>query len=185
MDHPNASLALRRLSRGSLETLDQELITVGYRSDGSRLQRFALDLLAEHERLSDRCEVASKVLLAGRKSGALGAKRLSRAVQCLEGLSTDKRKDMLESALVEAKSDEAWWLVGDILRLRLMLDLSIGEDSTSTRNRLENFAKELDDRYTQLELIHLDSDREEEKTLLQNQLRSPRGKTSDDSQAPI
>ena len=179
MDHMNAAFALRRLSEGNLQKLDEELMIVGYRSDGSPLKRSALDLLAEHERLTGHCETAAKVLLAGRKTGALGAKRLALAVQCLEELTLAQRLDLLEKALLEAQSDQAWWLVGDILRLQLILDSSMGEDSLIIRERLENFAKEIDDRYTQLELLRLDSKKEEEKTLMENQLRSPRESTSE------
>ena len=179
MDHVKASFALRKLSGGNLQKLDEELITVGYRADGSPLKRLALDLLAEHERLIGRCDSAARVLLAGRLSGAMGAKRLARAAQCLKDLNMQKRKDLLELALAEAKADQAWWLVGDILRLQLVLDLAMGEDAKSTRDRLESFAKELDDRYTQLELIRFDPNREDEKTRLKNQLRSPREKISD------
>lgn len=179
MDHGNSALALRRLSEGNLQNLDQELIVVGYRADGAPLKRLALDLLAEHERLSGRCASSAKVLLAGRQTGSLGAKRLVRAIQCLEELSMDKRNNLIEKALVEAQSDQAWWLVGDILRLQLMLDLAVGEDAVIIKERLGNFAKELDDRYTQLELIRIDSNGEDEKTLLENQLRSPREPTSD------
>lgn len=179
MDHGNSALALRRLSAGNLQNLDQELIVVGYRADGAPLHRLALDLLAEHERLSGRCASSAKVLLAGRQTGSLGAKRLVRAIQCLEELSMDKRNNLIEKALVEAQSDQAWWLVGDILRLQLMLDLAVGEDAVIIKERLGNFAKELDDRYTQLELIRIDSNGEDEKTLLENQLRSPREPTPD------
>ncbi|MDP6833999.1 MAG: hypothetical protein QGG94_02440, partial [Prochlorococcaceae cyanobacterium ETNP1_MAG_9] len=179
MDHGNSALALRRLSAGNLQNLDQELIVVGYRADGAPLKRLALDLLAEHERLSGRCASSAKVLLAGRQTGSLGAKRLVRAIQCLEELSMDKRNNLIEKALVEAQSDQAWWLVGDILRLQLMLDLAAGEDAVIIKERLGNFAKELDDRYTQLELIRIDSNGEDEKTLLENQLRSPREPTPD------
>ncbi len=179
MDHGNSALALRRLSEGNLQNLDQELIVVGYRADGAPLKRLALDLLAEHERLSGDCASSAKVLLAGRQTGSLGAKRLVRAIQCLEGLSMDKQNHLIEKALVEAQSDQAWWLVGDILRLQLMLDLAVGEDAVIIKERLGNFAKELDDRYTQLELIRIDSNGEDEKTLLENQLRSPREPTPD------
>ena len=179
MDHSSAALALRKLSQGNLQNLDDELIVVGFRSDGAPLERWALDLLAEHERLIGRCASSAKVLLAGRKTGSLGAKRLVRAVQCLEDLSMEERTNLIEIALVEAQSDQAWWLVGDILRLQLMLDLAMGEDAVIVRERLENFAKELDDRYTQLELILIDSNRDDEKTLQENQLRSPRELTSD------
>ena len=54
----------------------------------------------------------------------------------------------------------------------------MGEDALIIRENLENFAKEIDDRYTQLELLRLESNKEEEKTLLETQLRSPRKSTS-------
>ena len=129
MDHTSASFSLRKLSGVNLKQLDKELIIVGYRADGSPLKRLALDLLAEHERLIGRCNSAAKVLLAGRKSGALGAKRLSRVAQCLKDMNMQNRKDLLELALTEAQADNAWWLVGDILRLQLVLDLAMGEDT--------------------------------------------------------
>ena len=67
MDHPNASLSLRMLSQGNLQSLDQELINVAFRSNGSPLKRLPLDLFAEHERLIGRCDSSAKTLLAGRK----------------------------------------------------------------------------------------------------------------------
>ncbi len=175
MDHSNASLALRRLSAGDLQKLDNEEITVGHSADGSPLTRLALDLLAEHERLNGDCETAARVLLSGRKKGALGATRMSRAVQCLENSTMDERNDLLASALAEASADQAWWLVGDILRMQITLGLTSNEGTKSLRKRFEYFAKELDDRYTQWELILFDKTRQEERRLLEDQLRSPRG----------
>ena len=175
MDHANASLALRRLSAGNIQSLDQELIIVGYRADGTALTRLALDLLAEHERLNGFCEEAAMVLLAGRKGGALGARRISQASQCLQALNVEKQKDLLELAIAEANSDEAFWLVGDILRLQLMLDLaSGGNDSQLIKKRLEQVAQENDDFYTQWELIRSDSARNNQGTFLPNQLPSPK-----------
>ena len=185
IDHEGASLALRKLSEGDLRKLDQEWITVGYSSDGSELRRLALDLLAEHERLSGNCHASAQVLLAGRKSGALGARRISRAIQCLEGLGIKQKNVLLSSALAQAEADKAWWLVSDVLKLKLLLELAANEDAQTVRNRLELFAKELDDRYTQLEVIRSDSEREEEKRLLENQLRSPREANPDVQEMPL
>ena len=179
MDHSNAALALRRLAEGNLQRLDDEPITVGNTQEGTPLTRLALDLLAEHERLNGRCEVAARVLLAGRKRGALGAARLSQVVQCLEGLSMNRRKDLLESALNEANADNAWWLVGDILKLQIELDLASGGDAQIPLQRLEKYSIELDDRYMQLELIRIQSSNQEERTLLEDQLRSPKETTPD------
>ena len=179
MDHSSAALALRSLSEGNLQRLDDEQITVGYSQDGTPLTRLALDLLAEHERLNGRCGVAAKVLLAGRKGGALGATRISRVAQCLDGLSVERRKDLLESALVEANADDAWWLIGDILRLQVELDLAAGGDAQIPLQRLEKYSKELDDLYTQFELIRIEKRNREKRTLLEDQLRSPRGTAPD------
>ena len=173
MDHFNAALALRSLSSGILQNLDQQEITVGYRSGGAPLTRFALDLLAEHERLNGRCDASAKVLLAGRKSGALGAVRMAKAAQCLEGLNVDQRRNLLELALSEANAEKAWWLVGDILRLQIMFKLASSGDAQALKKQLETHAKDLDDRYTQWELIRIDNSREEERILLEEQLRSP------------
>ncbi len=171
MDHQTASFALRRLSEGDLKVLDETEIEVGYRLDGSPLTRLALDLLAEHERLIGRCDLAAQVLLAGRKRGAVAARRISKAVQCLEGFSVEGRKGLLEKAIEDAKADEAWWLVGDILKLQLILYLTSGEDAKTLKNRLASYMKEIDDRYAQWELIRKENSKFDTRTFMENELQ--------------
>ena len=48
-----------------------------------------------------------------------------------------------------------------------------GGDAQVLKKQLELYAKELDDRYTQWELIRSDTTREKERTLLEKQLLSP------------
>ncbi len=179
MDHLNAALALRELVQGKVKELDKEQLVVSLLEDGSSLTRSALDLLADHEISLGQWESAAKVLMAGRKRGSVGVRRMALASQLLERLSDDQRQSMLEIALENAAKDKAWWLASDILKLQLILDIKAGGEGVVLRNRLEKLAKELDDSYTLWEIISTDVSRKEEAARLKNQLWSPRNYEND------
>ncbi len=174
MDHSKASWALTELVEGDLEKLEKEMLTVSYSKDGVPLKLSALDLLAEHEQSIGRWDSAAMVLLAGRKSGAIGARRIALAAQLIGHLERDKRARLLDKAFNQAYSDKAWWLVEDILRLQFILALIEGDDVKSLRGKLESLAIELDDDYTLLELINSNHSLQKDPSNLRHFLSIPK-----------
>ncbi len=170
LDHSKASLALRKLVQGDLKKLEQEYLVIGVGKDGFTYKRSALDVLAEHERSLGNWNEASMVMLSGRSQGALGARRLMLAAQTLGPATKNQQKKLLDKAEKMAVSDKAWWLVKDILKLRLTLGNSSKLETMNIRDRLEGLAKNLDDNYTVLEIIRLDDNRKNEGSLFKNHL---------------
>jgi hypothetical protein len=143
LDHPQAALALRRLVDGNVAALDQITLT------GSRN---GLDTLAEHEASRGRSQAAAFVLLQGDLKGAAGARRRGQAAEWLAATDPDQADQLLEVALDEAASDQAWGLAIELLQLQLRLQLAAGGDGERPRLRLERLAARLDDAYTLLQL---------------------------------
>ena len=153
MDHAGASMALRRLVNGEIKALDREELIVDHEEGGSPVTVSALDALAEHERYMGRLESAASVLLSGEKEGLVKARRLSLAAELVAGLSSEKYEKFLDLAFQLAQKEKAWGLALEILQRRLKLDLASGVDPATTKNRLEQLSKRLDDRYTLLEIV--------------------------------
>ena len=143
LDHPQAALALRRLVDGNVAALDQITLT------GSRN---GLDTLAEHEASRGRSQAAAFVLLQGELKGAAGARRRGQAAEWLAATDPDQADQLLEVALDEAASDQAWGLAMELLQVQLRLQLAAGGDGERPRLRLERLATRLDDAYTLLQL---------------------------------
>ncbi len=173
IDHPGAALALKKLSNGTYSNLDNEKMIVGYEKDGSPITKSALDVLADHERYSGNLDAASKVLMAGRTGGSIGARRLALAAQLMKTLNQEKRRNLLGIALNNALEDKAWWLVEDILRLQLIYELAAGGDGKLLKQSLERLSIELDDSYTLWEIIRDDPSRNAEVNALEKKLATP------------
>ena len=143
LDHRQAALALRRLVDGNVATLD-EITLAGPRN--------GLDTLAEHEASQGRPQAAAWVLLQGDFQGAAGARRRGQAAEWLAATDPEQADQLLEIALDEAASNQAWGLAMELLQLQLRLQLAAGGDGERPRLRLERLAARLDDAYTLLEL---------------------------------
>lgn len=157
LDHRQAALALRRLVDGRLADLDQITLTQ---------QRNGLDALAEHEASLGRTQAAAVALLEGDLTGASGARRRAKAAEWLAATNPERADQLLEVALDEAASDQAWGLAMELLELQLRLQLAAGGDGERPRQRLERLAVRLDDAYTLFQLNPEDS--------APSSLRSPR-----------
>jgi hypothetical protein len=128
---------------GNVAALDQITLT------GSRN---GLDTLAEHEASRGRLQAAALVLLQGDLQGAAGARRRGQAAEWLAATDPEQADQLLEVALDEAASDQAWGLAMELLQLQLRLQLAAGGDGERPRLRLERLAARLDDAYTLLQL---------------------------------
>ena len=143
LDHRQAALALRRLVDGNVAALDD--ITLAGPRNG-------LDTLAEHEASQGRPQSAALVLLQGDFQGAAGARRRGQAAEWLAATDPEQADQLLEVALDEAASVQAWGLAMELLQLQLRLQLAAGGDGERPRLRIERLAARLDDAYTQLQL---------------------------------
>ena len=143
LDHQQAALALRRLVDGNVATLDD--ITLAGPRNG-------LDALADHEASRGRLQVAALVLLQGDLQGVSGARRRGQAAEWLAASDPQQADQLLEAALDQAASNQAWGLAMELLQLQLRLQLAAGGDGERPRRRIERLAARLDDAYTQLQL---------------------------------
>jgi hypothetical protein len=158
LDHRQAALALRRLVNGNVAALDD--ITLAGPRNG-------LDVLAEHEASQGRSQAAALVVLQGDLQGSAGARRRGQAAEWLAATNPEQADQLLELALDEAASDQAWGLAMELLQLQLRLQLAAGGDGERPRRRLERLAARLDDSYTLLQL--------NPESTAPPSLRSPRG----------
>ena len=168
-DHPRAALMLRRLVNGNLQALEgEELVEAGHGAAPSQLVKVnALERLAHHEASAGDHLSAAAVLLAGRETGAVAARRLGMAADLLAQEDPAQADALLELALDQAAADQAWSLAVDLLRLQLRLQLAAGGDGLRPRERLERLTFRLDDRYSLWTLQEGDVE-------LDRSLRSPR-----------
>ena len=143
LDHQQAALALRRLVDGNVATLDD--ITLAGSRNG-------LDALAAHEASRGRLQAAALVLLQGDLQGVTGSRRRGQAAEWLAATEPEQADQLLEAALDEAASNQAWSLAMELLQLQLQLQLAAGGDGERPRIRLERLAARLDDAYTLLQL---------------------------------
>ncbi|RPF85024.1 MAG: hypothetical protein CBB80_000675 [Synechococcus sp. TMED20] len=155
LDHPRAARALRRLVNGDLMALEQlELVEAPDASaePGEPITVNGLDQLAHHEAAAGDRLAAAEVLLSGRTTGAVAARRLGLAAELLEEADLDRADQLLELALDQAAADEAWGLAVDLLRVQLRLQLAAGGDGERPRQRLERLTARLDDQYSSWQL---------------------------------
>ena len=155
LDHPRAARALRRLVNGDLMALEQlDLVEAPDASaePGEPITVNGLDQLAHHEAAAGDRLAAAEVLLSGRATGAVAARRLGLAAELLAGADLDRADQLLELALDQAAADEAWGLAVDLLRVQLRLQLAAGGDGERPRQRLERLTARLDDQYSSWQL---------------------------------
>jgi hypothetical protein len=84
--------------------------------------------------------------------GAAGARRRGQAAEWFAATDPEQADELLEVALDEAASVQAWGLAVELLQLQLRLQLAAGGDGERPRQRLERLAVRLDDAYTKLQL---------------------------------
>ena len=175
LDQQRIVLTLRRLAEGDLTSLDAEQLVVGLDDQGLPATRSALDLLAEAQIASGQPEQAVITLLAGRTPGVIAARRLGLAAELLDVMEFERSASLIEAALDQAASEQAWNQAEDLLRLQLRLELARGGSGERPRERLRRLATRVDDRFT---LLDLDQDLPgvslEQRQQLQQDLRSPR-----------
>lgn len=156
LDHTGAALALRRLVGGDLTALEQEQLVEARGTTDEPAEAVvtvnALDQLAHHEIAAGDSLAAVEVLLAGRATGAVAARRLGRAAELLAETDVERSDQLLELALDQAAADQAWGLAVDLLRQQLRLQLAAGGDGERPRDRLERLTSRLDDRYSAWQL---------------------------------
>ena len=175
LDQERIVLALMRLAQGDLARLDAEQLVVGVDGEGLPSTRSALDLLAEAQIASGQSEQAVITLLAGRTPGVIAARRLGRAAELLDLMEFERSTALIEAALDQAATEQAWNHAEDLLRLQLRQEIARGGSGERPRERLRRLASRVDDRFT---LLELDQDLQgvslETQQQLQQELRSPR-----------
>lgn len=167
LDHRRAAFAIERLTASRPERLDQLLLPVQRRDDGTVVSRPALDLLAEHQRARGFSRAASALLLASRDSGVAGAGRRLEAVRALRQLSGAEREALLESALEQAAAAGAWGLVAELL------DAQAALPSSRALERRLRLSPRIDDAYGEWLLRRQDPASAARTAELERQLRAP------------
>jgi hypothetical protein len=167
LDHRRAAFALERLTASRPERLDQLLLPVARRPDGSVVSRPAIDLLAEHQRARGFPGAAADLLLASREPGAAGAERRLEAVRALAQLPAQEREALLESALDQAAAAGAWGLVAELL------DAQVALPSERARQRRLRLSPRIDDTYGEWLLRRQDPLPSARLRELERQLRAP------------
>ena len=149
LDHQQAALALRRLVDGDLVALEAERLVAAGAGPFPVEPRIlnGLDQLALHEAAAGHPLTAAAVLLSGRATGVVAARRLGMAADLLAAADADQADQLLELALDQAADQQAWGLAVELLRLQLRLQLAAGGDGARPQERLERLTLRLDDRY--------------------------------------
>lgn len=168
LDHRRASLAIDRLTSGQGGNLNQLILPIRRREDGTVVNRSAVEVLAGHLVARGFQQEAARLLLREGAPGAPGAERLGRAVALLGELPAEERDAILERALEQAAAAGAWSLVSDLLDAQAALP---GSRAVARRLRL---SPRLDDAYGEWRLRRADPNDQERARQLERQLRSPR-----------
>ncbi|MEN9766442.1 MAG: hypothetical protein RLZZ32_402 [Cyanobacteriota bacterium] len=176
LHHRLAAQLLEQLTAGNAQALEAIALPLQVREDGSLLTKPALDLYAEHLIALGRNRDAATVLLAGERPGEVAAERLRLAVELLERLPWQERDQLLERALDQAASVQAWGLALALLEQQRNL---IESESTAavaerSRARLVRLSRRVDDAYSEWRLTRQDPVKTARAEQLQQQLRSPR-----------
>ncbi|MFM7267201.1 MAG: hypothetical protein ACKOZT_01255 [Cyanobium sp.] len=172
LDHRRAAFAIERLTASRPERLDQLLLPVQRRDDGTVVSRPALDLLAEHQRARGFSRAAAELLLASRDTGVAGAQRRLEAVRALRQLPRDQREALLESALEQAAAAGAWGLVAELL------DAQAALPSSRALERRLRLSPRIDDAYGEWLRRRQDPASAARTAELERQLRAPVSPTS-------
>jgi len=140
LDHREAALALRRLVGGDLQALSELELEPGLTG---------LDQLAAHEAALGRRLLAAELQLM---VPSPSPRQLSRAAEWLAPEAPERADDLLESALDQASTDQAWGLAVELLQQQLRLQHAAGRDGDRPRQRLESLTAQLEDYYSQWQL---------------------------------
>ena len=176
LHHQLAAQLLEQLTAGAPQALEAIALPLQVREDGSLLTKPALDLYAEHLIVLGRSQEAAAVLLAGQRPGEVAAERLQLAVQLFERLPLAERDQLMERALDQAASVQAWGLAAQLLEQQrnLIEAESGGAVAQRARARLVKLSQRVDDAYSEWRLTRQDPVKTARAAQLQQQLRSPR-----------
>lgn len=167
LHHALAAETLEILAKGQVGSLETLALPLKLREDGSIATRSGLDVYVDHLLVLGRRQEAAAALLAGQMPGKPMAERLKQAVALLEEMPLQQRDQLLERALDQAATAEAWGLALELLdHQRRLLDAT-GVAASRPRERLERLSRRVDDAYSAWQLARQDPQ-------LQQQLRSPR-----------
>lgn len=178
LDHQRAALALERLAEGRLPALQEVLLPLRRRSDGTLVSGAALDALAAHLESRGLAAQAAEALLAAERQGPAGAERMQRVVQLLEDLPAAQRAALLDGVLQESAAAGAWGMVSELL------DLQISLASDRARERRLRLSPRLDDAYGEW-LLRRDDPAQARRLQLERQLRSPRAPGGHAAAGPV
>jgi len=184
LHHALAAESLAQLAAGRLDRLEAVALPLQVRADGSLVTRPALDVYAEHLIALDRRQEAAAALLAGRMPGAAAAERLQQAVALLEALPLEQRDQLLERALDQAASAQAWGLAIALLEDQRRLIAAAGGSPERANARLLRLSQRVDDAYSEWQVRRQDPRQSVRTSQLQQQLRSPRAANGHASPQP-
>ena len=144
LDQRRAALALERLSQGSPEALDAQLLTLAEPQAPGELppQRSALDVQAEQREAMGQERAAIELLLQEGQTPQLTAQRRQRAARLLAAEGEPEQAAEIAGAAVEvAASASAWGLSGALLDVQrryqlAAADLQGAEQTNARRVRL-------------------------------------------------
>jgi len=167
LHHALAAETLEALAKGQVASLETLALPLKLRDDGSIATRSGLDVYVDHLLVLGRRQEAAAALLAGQMPGKPMAERLKQAVALLEEMPLQQRDQLLERALDQAATAEAWGLALELLDHQRRLLEAAGVAASRPRERLERLSRRVDDAYSAWQLARQDRQ-------LQQQLRSPR-----------
>ncbi len=174
LHHALAVETLEELAKGNPANLETLALPLKLREDGSLATRPGLDVYVDHLLVLGRRSDAATALLAGQMPGQPMAERLKQAVALLNQMPLQERDQLLERALDQAATAEAWGLAIELLDQQRALLAAEGVDATRPRERLERLSQRVDDAYSAWQLARQDPQQSERTAKLQQQLRSPR-----------
>jgi hypothetical protein len=174
LHHALAVETLEALAKGQVASLETRALPLKLRDDGSIATRSGLDFYVDHLLVLGRRQEAAAALLAGQMPGKPMAERLKQVVALLEEMPLQQRDQLLERALDQAATAEAWGLALELLdHQRRLLDAA-GVAASRPRERLERLSRRMDDAYSAWQLARQDPQQSARAAQLQQQLRSPR-----------
>ncbi len=175
LDHRRAALALERLAAERPARLENLLLPLQQRSDGSWASRSALEVLASHLESAGQATAAAALLQLSTNPDAPAAERLAQAARLLAELPAELREPLFERALEQAAAVGSWGLVGDLLAAQASLPASLDGAARTAERRLR-LSRRLDDAYGEWRALQdaADPSSAERRQALRLQLRSPR-----------
>lgn len=174
LDHRRAALALERLAAERPARLENLLLPLQQRSDGSWASRSALEVLASHLESAGQASTAAALLQLSTNPDAPAAERLAQAARLLADLPAELREPLFERALEQAAAVGSWGLVGELLAAQASLPASLDGAARTAERRLR-LSRRLDDAYGEWRALQdaADPSSAERRQALRLQLRSP------------